>query len=69
MGKSVRRFYYPDTDKCKHYSKCTKFSGKVICSLDRSLRNLGGGCPCKKFEYRLFERIKRALRERKRRIG
>lgn len=61
MGKSVRSIYYPDPKKCKHYHKCTQFLNKANCTLDGSIRNLGGGCPCKKFEYRLREKIKRML--------
>lgn len=58
MNKNVRNDYYPDPKKCKYHSKCNEFVNKVNCTLDGSIRNLGRGCPCKKFEYKLWEKIK-----------
>lgn len=58
MSRNKGNDVYPNPQKCKYSRKCNGFLNKVNCTLDGSIRNIGCGCPCKKFKYKLWEKIK-----------
>ena len=58
MSRNKGNDVYPNPQKCKYSRKCSGFLNKVNCTLDGSIRNIGCGCPCKKFKYKLWKKIK-----------